>query len=80
MLWAIIIGLFVGIVAKFFMPGKDPSGFIITILLGIGGSFVANWLGQNMGFYQPGETAGFFASVFGAMIILAVYRLLFAKK
>lgn len=74
MLWTIFIGLIVGIVAKFLMPGRDPGGFIITILLGIAGSFVASWLGQQMGFYAEGQVAGFIASVIGAMLLLAIYR------
>lgn len=80
MLWTIFIGLLVGIVAKFFMPGRDPGGFIITILLGIAGSYTANYLGQMAGMYQPGEVAGFIGSVFGAMLLLLGYRLMFAKK
>lgn len=74
-LWALIIGLIVGVVAKLLMPGRDPGGFIITILLGIGGSLLANWLGHAMGFYRPDEAAGFIASVLGAVILLVLYRL-----
>ena len=59
----LVIGLLIGILAKFLMPGRDPGGFIITSLLGIGGAFVANFLGQSMGYYQGGSTAGFLASV-----------------
>jgi len=69
-----IIGLIVGIVAKFLMPGKDPGGFIITAILGIAGSFVATYLGQAIGWYQAGQTAGFIGSVIGAIILLAVYH------
>lgn len=71
----LIIGFFVGLVAKFLMPGKDPGGFIITILLGIAGSFVAGFLGRSLGWYQPGAPIGFIASVVGAILLLAVYRL-----
>jgi len=71
-LWAVFIGLIVGIVAKLLMPGRDPGGFIITILLGVGGSLLANFLGHNMGFYQANETAGFFSSVIGAIVILVL--------
>lgn len=71
---ALIIGLIVGIVAKFLMPGREPSGFLITALLGISGSVLANFLGSSIGFYNQGDGAGFIASVFGAMIILAVYK------
>lgn len=72
---SILIGLLVGAVAKLLMPGRDPGGWIITILLGMAGAFVANFLGQSMGWYQEGETAGFIASVIGAIILLAIYRM-----
>ena len=78
-LWMIIIGLIVGAVAKFLMPGKDPGGWIVTILLGIGGSVVATYLGQFLNLYAEGETAGFIMSVVGAMLLLLVYRI-FKKK
>jgi uncharacterized membrane protein YeaQ/YmgE (transglycosylase-associated protein family) len=64
-----------GIVAKFLMPGRDPGGFIITILLGVAGAFLATWLGQAVGWYQAGEGAGFIGAVVGAIILLIVYRL-----
>ena len=80
MLWALLIGLFIGIVAKFLMPGKDPGGFIVTSLLGVAGAAVAHWIGTQMGTYQEGEPAGFFAAVAGAMILLFLYRVLFAKN
>jgi len=70
-----IIGLIVGIVAKFLMPGKDPGGFIITAIIGIVGSFVATWLGQAIGWYHAGQTAGFIGSVIGAIILLFIYHL-----
>lgn len=76
---AIVIGLIVGAIAKFLMPGKDPGGWIITILLGIAGSFVAHFLGRGLGWYADGEPAGFIASVIGAVILLGLYRLI-AKK
>lgn len=76
----IIIGLVVGIVAKFLMPGRDPGGFIITTLLGIAGAFVASYVGQKAGWYAPGEPAGFIAAVIGAMVLLLLYRLLFRRK
>ena len=72
----IVIGLLAGIVAKFLMPGRDPGGFIITILLGIAGAFVATYLGQAVGWYQAGEGAGFIGAVIGAIILLIVYRLI----
>ena len=70
----IIIGFFVGLVAKFLMPGRDPGGFIITALLGVGGALTANYLGHAMGLYAVGDAAGFIASVLGAMILLGIYR------
>lgn len=72
---AIIIGGLAGLVAKFLMPGRDPGGFIITILLGIAGAMVATWLGQSLRWYNPGESAGFIGAVIGAVIILFIYRL-----
>ena len=72
----IVIGLIVGAIAKLLMPGRDPGGIIITMLLGVAGSLVAGFLGRAVGWYQPGESAGFIASVIGAIIILAVYRLI----
>ena len=69
-----IIGLIVGIIAKFLMPGKDPGGFIITAILGIVGSFIATWLGKVLGWYQPGQTAGWIGSIVGAIILLLIYR------
>jgi uncharacterized membrane protein YeaQ/YmgE (transglycosylase-associated protein family) len=79
-LGTIIIGLLVGLVAKFLMPGRDPGGFIVTILLGIVGAFVATYLGQTLGWYQPGEAAGFIGSVIGAMIVLFIYRLIVGRR
>jgi uncharacterized membrane protein YeaQ/YmgE (transglycosylase-associated protein family) len=72
--WTLIIGLLAGIVAKFVMPGRDPGGFIITILLGIAGAFLATYLGQAVGWYEAGEGAGFIGAVVGAVIILIIYR------
>jgi uncharacterized membrane protein YeaQ/YmgE (transglycosylase-associated protein family) len=73
---AIIIGGLAGAIARFLMPGRDPGGIIITILLGIAGSVVATWLGQEIGWYRYGEGAGFIGSVVGAVIILVIYRML----
>jgi uncharacterized membrane protein YeaQ/YmgE (transglycosylase-associated protein family) len=78
-LGTIIIGLLVGIVAKLLMPGKDPGGFIITTLLGIAGAFVARYIGQALGWYSETDSAGFLASVVGAVILLAIYRLTFGR-
>jgi uncharacterized membrane protein YeaQ/YmgE (transglycosylase-associated protein family) len=74
-----IIGLIVGIIAKFLMPGKDPGGFIITAILGIVGSFLATYAGQALGWYQAGQTAGWIGSIVGAIILLLIYRL-FTRK
>jgi uncharacterized membrane protein YeaQ/YmgE (transglycosylase-associated protein family) len=78
--WTLIIGLLAGIVAKFLMPGRDPGGFIITMLLGVAGAFVATWLGQTVGWYQAGEGAGFVGAVVGAIILLLAYRMLKARR
>lgn len=79
-LWVFLIGLVVGLVAKLLMPGKDPGGFIITAIIGIIGSLLATWLGQNVfGWYPAGQSAGFIASVIGAIVLLLVYRL-FKRK
>jgi uncharacterized membrane protein YeaQ/YmgE (transglycosylase-associated protein family) len=80
LIWTLIIGLIIGAVAKLLMPGKDPGGFIITILLGIAGAFVATFLGRAMGLYQEGSGAGFIASVIGAMILLFIYRLIVGRR
>jgi uncharacterized membrane protein YeaQ/YmgE (transglycosylase-associated protein family) len=72
----LIIGLIVGVIAKLLMPGKDPGGFIVTTILGIAGAFVAKYIGQALGWYQEGQPAGFIASVVGAILLLAIYRLL----
>ena len=74
-IWAILIGLLVGAVAKLLMPGKDPGGIIVTILLGIAGSIVATFLGQALGWYQKGQAAGFIMSVVGAILLLGIYRM-----
>ena len=79
-LWMIVVGLIVGALAKLIMPGNDPGGIIVTILLGIAGSLVAGWLGRVLGWYQAGEPAGFLASVVGAILILAVYRLIIGRR
>ncbi len=76
----IIIGFLIGIIAKFLMPGRDRSGFIITTLVGIAGAFIASYIGQIMGFYLYGEPAGFIASVLGAMLLLLLYRVIRGRK
>jgi uncharacterized membrane protein YeaQ/YmgE (transglycosylase-associated protein family) len=79
-LGTIVIGFIVGLIAKFLMPGRDPGGFIITILLGIGGALLAGFLGRRMGWYETNEAAGFLASVGGAILLLGLYRLLFGRR
>jgi uncharacterized membrane protein YeaQ/YmgE (transglycosylase-associated protein family) len=78
--WTIIVGFFVGIVAKLLTPGRDPGGFVITTLLGIGGALLAKYIGVAMGFYQNTDPVGFIASVIGAVIILVLYRLIFRRR
>jgi uncharacterized membrane protein YeaQ/YmgE (transglycosylase-associated protein family) len=72
----IVFGLVVGILAKLLMPGNDPGGFIVTVLLGIAGALVGGFLGRAMGFYGPSESAGYLMSIVGAIILLALYRML----
>jgi uncharacterized membrane protein YeaQ/YmgE (transglycosylase-associated protein family) len=81
-LWTILIGFIVGILAKFIMPGDryEPKGFILTTILGIVGAFVATYLGQAVGWYQPGESAGFIGGVVGAVILLAIYGLIVGRS
>lgn len=76
----IIIGFIIGLVARFFMPGKDAMGFIMTTLLGIAGAWFGSWLGSALGLYLPGEPAGFIMSVIGAMLLLYIYNRVAAKK
>lgn len=71
----ILFGLVVGIVAKLIMPGKDPGGFIITIILGIVGALVGGFLGQTLNLYEPGEPAGFIGATLGAILVLWIYRM-----
>ena len=76
----IIIGGIAGAIAKLLMPGRDPGGCIITILLGIVGAFLAGWIGQAIGWYDAGEGAGFLAAIVGAFIILGIYRLVAGRR
>lgn len=78
-LWVVLIGLVVGALATFIMPGKDPGGFIVTILIGIAGLLVATWLGRAIGLYQEGQSAGFIMSVVGAIVLLGIYHLVRPK-
>ena len=79
-IWTLIIGLVAGIVAKLLMPGRDPGGFIITILLGIAGAFLATWLGPAIGWYQAGEGARLIGAVVGAVVILIIYRMIARRR
>jgi uncharacterized membrane protein YeaQ/YmgE (transglycosylase-associated protein family) len=74
LLWTAIIGLVVGALAKFIMPGKDPGGILVTMILGIAGSFLGTFLGRMIGHYQEGQSAGFIMSLIGAIILLAIYH------
>ncbi len=75
-LWTLLIGFFIGLLARALMPGDDKMGLIATSLLGIGGSFLATYGGQALHFYRPGQTAGFFGAVVGAIVLLGVGHLL----
>jgi len=76
-LWTIIIGFVAGVIAKLIHPGpNEPSGFVLTAILGIVGAFVATYLGQLVGWYGPGDSAGFFASIVGAVIVLAIWSII----
>jgi uncharacterized membrane protein YeaQ/YmgE (transglycosylase-associated protein family) len=78
-IWTLIIGLIVGALAKLLMPGKDPGGIVVTIILGIAGAFVGTFIGRALGFYREGTSAGFIMSLIGAIILLLIYRL-FRRK
>lgn len=80
MIGTIVIGFFAGLLAKWLHPGKDDMGFIMTILLGIGGSFVATYLGQALGLYQAGQVTGFIGAVVGAIILLVAYGAIVKKS
>jgi uncharacterized membrane protein YeaQ/YmgE (transglycosylase-associated protein family) len=79
-LWTIIIGLIVGALAKLVMPGKDPGGIIVTILLGIVGAFVGTFIGRALHMYGPGQSAGWIMSIIGAVIVLAIYRAVSGRR
>lgn len=80
-IWTIIIGFVAGVIAKFITPGNnEPSGFILTTILGIVGAFVASWLGQALGWYGPGEGAGLIGAVVGAIIVLVVWGMVSKKR
>jgi uncharacterized membrane protein YeaQ/YmgE (transglycosylase-associated protein family) len=77
--WTILIGFVVGLLAKMLTPGRDPSGFFLTAAIGIAGSLLATYGGQALGLYSPGEPAGFFGALIGAIIVLVVYHLVARK-
>ena len=80
MISAIIVGLIVGAIAKLLMPGRDPGGCIVTILLGIAGSFVGTLIGRMFGFYRGGQGAGIIMSILGAVLLLWIYRMILARR
>lgn len=80
-IWTIIIGFIAGVIAKFVMPGdNEPKGFILTTILGVVGAFVATYLGQAVGWYRAGESAGFIGAIVGAVILLFVYGLIMGRR
>lgn len=76
----ILFGLVVGVIAKLLMPGRDPGGFIVTILLGIAGALIGGFIGRAMGFYGQNESAGWIVSILGAIILLALYRMMVRRR
>jgi uncharacterized membrane protein YeaQ/YmgE (transglycosylase-associated protein family) len=76
LIWIVIVGAIVGLIAKLLVPGKDPGGIIVTPLIGIGGAIVATYLGQSLGLYDEGENAKFIGSIVGAVVILVIFRLI----
>ena len=76
----LVIGLIVGAIAKLLVPGRDPGGWIVTILLGIAGAVVGTWLGRVLGFYSGGESAGWIASIIGAVLLLLGYRAIVGRR
>lgn len=79
-LWMLIIGLVIGALAKAIMPGKDPGGILITMLIGVAGSFIAGFLGRSLGWYEHNESAGIIASIIGSLILLAGYRAVIGRR
>jgi uncharacterized membrane protein YeaQ/YmgE (transglycosylase-associated protein family) len=80
MIWALIVGLIVGAIAKFIMPGRDPGGIIVTMLIGVVGAALAYWIGSSAGWYSNNEPAGFIASVIGALAVLSIYRVVIGRR
>jgi uncharacterized membrane protein YeaQ/YmgE (transglycosylase-associated protein family) len=80
LLGTLIVGLVVGAIAKFIMPGRDPGGIIVTMLIGVAGAFIAGFLGRQLGWYGEGEGAGWIASIIGAILLLFLYRLFTGRR
>jgi uncharacterized membrane protein YeaQ/YmgE (transglycosylase-associated protein family) len=80
MIWALVIGLIVGAVAKMLMPGRDPGGIIVTMLIGVVGAMLAQWIGLTVGWYQQNEAPGFIAAVVGSMLLLWAYRAIVGRS
>lgn len=76
----ILFGLVIGVIAKLLMPGRDPGGFIVTILLGIAGALLGGFIGRAMGFYGPDESAGWIMSILGAIVLLLLYRMMVRRR
>jgi uncharacterized membrane protein YeaQ/YmgE (transglycosylase-associated protein family) len=79
LIW-IVFGLVVGIIAKLLMPGRDPGGFIVTTLLGIAGALLGGFIGRAMGFYAENQSAGWLMSIAGAIVLLAIYRMMVRRR
>lgn len=80
-IWTIVIGFIAGVIAKFITPGdNEPSGFILTTILGIGGAFVATWVGQAMGWYKAGEGAGLVGAIIGAVVVLLIWGAIAGRR
>jgi uncharacterized membrane protein YeaQ/YmgE (transglycosylase-associated protein family) len=80
LLGTLIVGLVVGAIAKFIMPGRDPGGIIVTMLIGVAGAFIAGFIGQRLGWYGQGEGAGWIASIIGAILLLFLYRVFTGRR
>jgi uncharacterized membrane protein YeaQ/YmgE (transglycosylase-associated protein family) len=76
----ILFGLIVGVIAKLLMPGRDPGGFIVTILIGMAGALLGGWFGRAVGWYGPDQGAGYIVSILGAIVLLVLYRMLFVRR
>jgi len=79
-LWTIIVGFVVGVIAKLLMPGRDPGGFIVTVLLGIAGAVIAGFIGRQLGWYANGQGPGIIGSVVGAILLLVIYRMVVGRR